>query len=193
MAGDETTTESPGAGEQTPPETPPDLSGYVAKSEVNRIVQERLNSDREQRKVEAEKKALEEQNQYKKLYEDEQKAKSAAEKERDQARSLASQRLISATLSSALSAAGARSDRVEKILKDRELPTPELSGEEIVNKEAFVEAAKAEYAEWFGEAPTAPPPPVPGAGRRDQTSGTAKAGSASSSFIQRQMPASLPS
>lgn len=89
--------------------------------------------------------------------ETERKAREKAEGERDEAKQreadalkLADRRFVESEAKIALVEAGVNASRIPKLLSDPDLPTPAVEDEKVTGTEAFVEAAKKEYPEWFG-------------------------------------------
>lgn len=122
---------------------------FVAKDKVEDIVKERLNSEREQRKAEAERKALEEQNQFKELYEQQKERAEQLEADKKASDELARTRLINNELKLALRDKGARTDRIDRLVRDADLSSIEIDGEEVKGLDPVVASLEKGTPEWF--------------------------------------------
>lgn len=134
---------------------------FVSKDKVEEIVTERLNSEREQRKAEAERTALEEQNEFKQLYEKEKERAEKLEADQKAASELARTRLINNELKLALLEKGARGDRINRLINEADVSSVEVDGEEVKNLDPVVASLEKDTPEWFGasaqDIPGSPP------------------------------------
>lgn len=134
---------------------------FVSKDKVEDIVKERLNSEREQRKAEAERKALEEQNEFKALYEKERDAcTDLQEKHKAEAESRRND-LIRYELRDSLRNAGINTERLPLALRLADTSLVEVEDSEVKGLEGVVDSLKKDSPEWFGtttqDIPGSPP------------------------------------
>lgn len=129
---------------------------FVAKDRVEEIVTQRLNSERESRKAEAERKALEEQNKFKELYETEAEAKQQAEERAKKAEEDSKQNLIRYELRDALRTEHINPERMDLAFKVADTSSVEVEGSEVRGVDKVVTSLKDSSPEWFGNAERKP-------------------------------------
>lgn len=108
----------------------------------------------------------------------EKKAREKAETERDQEREgkeaalkLADERAIKADLKVALIDAGARKDKLSKLLREADLSSVEIENDEVKGVESVLEKLKADEADWFGTETTRVPRTPDGKERPTKSAG----------------------
>lgn len=123
---------------------------FVSKDKVEDIVKERLNSEREQRKAEAERKALEEQNEFKALYEKEKSEREKLATQHQEEAQARRQDRIQFELKDALRDEGINPDYLPLALRVADTSTVEDKDGKLEGIPGVVKAVKDASPVWFG-------------------------------------------